>query len=180
MAILPNGRIVDDIINGANNIFNNVKDGISGINLVGPDGNVIEPTSVTSIGGPYNIPTNFDFSNNPALDELSGALGRLTGQAIDNSLSMVDGTWTGLDIAARNADEIAKKFNGINPSLVASWQNVADFAEKINTRVETLTRNFTEQLKAFIDTTNLHEQEIAQATTSANDLAEEILKSLGL
>ena len=133
----------------------------------------------TTAGGPY-VAGNFDFSSNPALGELSSALSALNGQATDNTLSMVDGMSTDLSYAAYLADEIASRFNGVNNNIVMSWQNVSDFAEKIDQRVVTLTRNFTEQLKAFIETTQMHEQEIGQATTTANNLAAEILSSLGL
>ena len=148
--------------------------------LVTADGTVIQPDSVVNVGGPYQIAGNFDFSGNEALAELSSALGRLSGQATDNTLSMVDGMSTKLGSAAYRASDISSKFRGVNNSISVSWDSVADFANKINDRVTALTRNFTEELQQFIMVTQEHDAEIQQATSTANELASELLTKLGL
>lgn len=145
-----------------------------------PSAGFVDGLSEPAAPAAYPPAGNFVFSGNSSLEELATSLSMLTGQATDNTLSMVDGTWTELDIASICATDISNAFNGVNQSIVSSWAGVSDFADKINARVKTLTQSFTNELKAFIEATASYEQEIQLAAQLANDTAAQILNELGL
>ena len=140
----------------------------------------IEPTNEVTIGGEYLMPRNFVFEEDSPLQKLTQALCALSGRVTDNGLNMVDGWGTDLDSAHYYASEISKTFNGVNNSISASWNNVGEFAHTIDAKVRSLTQNFTDELRNFITNTQQHEQEIQEATTTANELAKDILAQLGL
>ena len=128
--------------------------------------------SVTNYNGPYFGTGVSEASGNPALDELTSSLTKLSSDA--------NGADSDLLSASRIANDIASMFSGVNSSIRSSWCSIANFANAVDNKVTQLTSDFTRALEGFIVTTQEHEMKIHQATSSANDLAAELLTKLGL
>ena len=107
----------------------------------------------------------------------------LTGGSPPNCLGLESTAYSGygdLEISSGRAMDICIRFNGVNGPLSHSWEITSTLFTKLSREFESVMRELINELNDFIQATKYAEEEASDIVNEVNNIAEEILKELGL
>ena len=83
-----------------------------------------------------------------------------------------------LGMAVNDARSIASKFQGVNQSLVETWEKIADSLNKINDEISSGMYDLISAILNFADTTIANETSIKEAVAKTNSDIDSIMASI--